>query len=183
MRRLIINITILLTCLNTASVMAEIYKTVDKDGRVTYSDVPPPNTNAKPVELKSINTAPPPVAMPSDEHSPSGPRNTAPQAYQLKITAPVNGTTLLPNERSVVISTSLNTNLQNGDQFAYKLDGNILITTTETSYNFVEPPRGEHKITVEVIDQEGTSLAQSEAITLVVMRPLVKRPTTPVPKK
>ncbi|RYZ91771.1 MAG: DUF4124 domain-containing protein [Moraxellaceae bacterium] len=177
----LIGLTFSLLACNLA--LGEIYKTVDKEGRVTYSDVPPPNAAAKPIELKSLNTTPPPVMMPSPIPTTV---NTNPQAsgpYQLKLTAPENGTTLLPNERSVTISVSLNSVLQGSDVLAYKLDGNILAKTTESSFTLNEPPRGEHSISVDVINSEGKSIAQSDATTVIVMRPLVKQTPPPVPKK
>jgi hypothetical protein len=163
---------------------AEIYKTVDKDGRVTYSDTPPVNnTNAKPIELKSINTTPSLIVTPNSTvpNAPSSTQNAT--AYDLKILAPANGTTLMANERSVTISISLNQQLLNGDALAYKIDGNLLIKTTEPSFTLNEPPRGEHSLTVDVVDGEGNTLAQSDATTIVVMRPLPKQTATPVPKK
>jgi hypothetical protein len=161
---------------------AEIYKTVDKNGRITYTDVPPANTEAKPVELKPINTLPTPEAIPF-----TGPSNSVANEdankYQIQITAPENGTTLMADERSVMVSVSLNQNLNDGDLLAYKIDGDTLTTTQEMSYTIVEPPRGEHSLTVDVINPEGEILAQSNAITLLVMRPLPKQKAVPVPKK
>lgn len=161
---------------------AEIYKTVDKKGRITYTDVPPANTEAKPVELKHINTLPTPEAIPFTSPSNSN-ANLDTTEYQIQITAPENGTTLMVDERSVAVSVSLNQNLNNGDLFAYKIDGDTLTTTQEMSYTIVEPPRGEHSLTVDVINPEGEILAQSNAITLLVMRPLPKQKAVPVPKK
>jgi hypothetical protein len=173
-----------LSLLASTYAIAEIYKTVDKNGRVTFSDTPPANTNAKPIELKSINTTPPPTAMPNPVTQDTSNLNTqAAQAYDVQIIAPTNGTTLMVNDRSVLISVSVNQNLQNDDVFAYKIDGNIIAKTTEFSFTLSEPPRGEHVLTVDVIDKEDKSLAQSNAITLLVMRPLAKQVTTPVPKK
>lgn len=168
---------------STYAAAAEIYKTVDKDGRVTYSDTPPVNTNAKPIELKSINTTPPPIVTPNNTviNTPSSTEEA--KTYELKILAPVNGTTLMANERSVTISISLSQKLQNGDALAYKIDGATLTKTTEPSFTLNEPPRGEHSLTVDVVDKEGNTLAQSDATTIVVMRPLPKQTATPVPKK
>lgn len=160
---------------------AEIYKTVDKNGRITYSDTPPPNTNAKPVELKPINTTPAVVATPN--YTPTPTQNMDSPPYQVQLIAPINGTTLMPNERSVTLSASLNQNLQNGDVFVYKIDGEIITKTTEFSYSYNEPPRGEHSLTVEVVNTEGTTLAQSNAINLSVIRPLVKQKSNPAPKR
>lgn len=178
-RHLLIAASLILVLSSLAS--AEIYKTIDKNGRVTYTDVPPANTEAKPLELKSINSLPTPVAIPHTNHNNTS--NNDPLEYQIQITAPENGTTLLADERSVSVSISINPSLNDGDLFAYKIDGDTVTTTQEMTYTIVEPPRGEHVLTVDVVDTEGNSLAQSNAITLVVMRPLPKQKAVPVPKK
>jgi len=171
-----------LSLLASSHAFAEIYKTVDKNGRITYSDTPPPNTNAQPIELKSLNITPPPPVMPNTTPSVTSAAQDAPD-YQVQLSAPANGTTLLPNERSVVMTAKLTQGLQNNDSLAYKIDGNTIIKTTELSYTLDEPPRGEHSLSVDVIDENGETLAQSDAVTLIVMRPLPKRAATPVPKK
>jgi hypothetical protein len=180
-RHLLIAASLILALSSFAS--AEIYKTVDKNGRITYTDVPPANTEAKPLELKTINSLPTPTAMPHTSPINATTNNKAPPEYRIQILAPENGTTLLANERSVVVSIVTNQNLSNGDLFAYKLDGSILTTIPDTTYTITEPPRGEHILTVEVVDTEGKPVAQSNAITLLVMRPLPKQKAVPVPKK
>ncbi len=178
---LLIAASLILTLSSFAT--AEIYKTVDKNGHITYTDVPPANTEAKPLELKTINSLPTPTAMPNTGPINTPSNNQAPLEYRIQILAPENGTTLLADERSVSVSIGVNQNLSNGDLFVYKLDGTTLTTTPEMTYIITEPPRGEHTLTVEVVDSEGKPLAQSNAITLVVMRPLPKQKVVPVPKK
>lgn len=178
---LLIATSLILVFSNLAT--AEIYKTVDKNGRVTYTDVPPANTEAKPLELKAINSLPTPAVIPNTGSVNTSMYNQALPEYHVQILAPENGKTLLADERSVTVSIDANQNLSNGDLFAYKMDGATLTTTQETTYTIIEPPRGEHSLTVEVVDLDGKSLAQSNAITLVVMRPLPKPKAVPVPKK
>lgn len=180
MRRLLLSIVTLLLSLNTAYVVAEIYKTVDKNGHVTYTDTPPPNTSAKPVELKSLNTTP--GVTTSGNYEMPNISYEAP-SYSLSLVAPENGKTLMPNERSVTISVNINPVLQDGDLLVFKLDGKPVMKTDETVYELVEPPRGEHSITVSVVNSEGKELAQSEAATIFVMRPPIKHQQAPVPKK
>jgi len=182
-RNILIACCLLASLLSSNFASAEIYKTVDKNGRVTYSDTPPPNTNATPVELKPLNTTPPPTALPDLTPSNPAPTTQAEQPYVVQLIAPANGTTLMPNERSVTLSASLSQNLQNGDLFAYKIDGAIMAKTSEYTYVLNEPPRGEHTLSVDIVDTEDNSLAQSEPVTLLVMRPIIKQPPTPVPKK
>ena len=158
---------------------AEVYKTVDKNGRVTYTDVPPADTSAKPVELKSINSIPMPTPVPM-ESSPAAIQT--PVEYRVQIVAPENGKTLMPNERSIQVSITVDQPLQSGDLFAYKIDGNTVQTTAEMTYTIAEPPRGEHTLTVDVVNSEGKSVAQSNGITLLVMRPIIKATPTPTKK-
>lgn len=180
-RNLLIAASLILALSSFAT--AEIYKTVDKNGRITYTDVPPANIEAKPVELKAINSLPTPTAIPNTSPINASTNNQAPLEYRVQILAPENGTTLFADERSVTVSIAINQNLSNGDLFAYKLDGTTLTTTPEATHTITEPPRGEHSLTVEVIDADGKSLAQSNTITIVVMRPLPKQKAVPVPKK
>lgn len=171
-------ILILVAC-SASIATAEIYKTVDKNGHVTYTDVPPPNNQGKPVELKTINTLPKPPDVPVSAPPPVAPT----PEFEVHVTAPENGTTLLANQRSVVISASVNLSpMPDGTLLAYKLDGNVIQKTTDTSYTLNEPPAGEHAITVEVVNEDNEVLAQSESVTLVVIRPIAKK-TNPVPKK
>jgi Domain of unknown function (DUF4124) len=181
-RYLLIASSLILSLTLGSLATAEIYKTVDKNGRITYTDVPPANTEAKPVELKTINTLPTPAVIPFTGPSNSG-VNEDSTKYQVQITAPENGKTLMADERSVMVSISINPNLNEGDLFAYKIDGDMLTTTQEMTYTITEPPRGEHSLTVDVIDREGKILAQSNPVTLLVMRPIVKQKAVPVPKK
>ncbi len=181
-RHLLIASSLILSLSLSSLVIAEIYKTVDKNGRITYTDVPPANTDAKPLELKTINSLPSPAVIPNTSPRYSSVSDDA-NEYQVQITAPENGTTLLADERSVTVSISIEPSLNDGNLLAYKINGDTLTTTQETTYTIVEPPRGEHSLTVDVIDSEGKTLAQSNAITLLVMRPLPKQKAVPVPKK
>jgi Domain of unknown function (DUF4124) len=182
LRTLFITSGLLIGFLWVTAASAEVYKTVDKNGRITYTDVPPANTEAKPVALKTINSLPAPVVMPQANTS-SDVVTQGALAYHVQLLTPENGTTLMPNQRSVDVSVGLNQNLNEGDMLAYKIDGTLLTTTRDTAYTLTEPPRGEHSLSVDVVDAEGNILAQSAAITLLVMRPFIKQKPVPVPKK
>lgn len=182
-RTLLITSGLLISLLWATTANAEVYKTVDKNGRVTYTDVPPADTNAKPIELKTINNIPAPAVINTDNLTNANNKPQEAAGYQVQIIAPENGKTLMADERSITVSVSINQNLQDGNLFAYKLDGATLTTSSEMEYIIVEPPRGEHTLTVDVVDNQGNNLAQSNAITVVVMRPLPKPKAPPVPKK
>ena len=152
---------------------AEIYKTVDKQGRVVYTDQPSANSNAKIVELRSINSVPPTQFTSVESRTPDV--AVIDINYQVTVISPVSGVMLLPDERHLTVSVSLDKALQPGHVLVYFLDGEIVEKTTELSITIVEPPRGEHKLHVHVMSKYGKSLGQSDAVTAVVMRPFIHK--------
>ncbi|RYZ86782.1 MAG: DUF4124 domain-containing protein [Proteobacteria bacterium] len=174
-----LSVTLCVMIATTAT--AEVYKTVDKQGRVTYTDLPPSDTKAKVVELPVINTVP--ETKPTQSVSTSTP--VAPDiVYQLTIVAPEDGTNLTPGDRNVDISVSVSPGLNNGLMLSYFLNDSLIERTTESTITLTEPPRGEHQLTVEVTDEEGKSFGKSPAVTIVVLRPslLQKKPIVPAKK-
>jgi hypothetical protein len=162
-------------------VQAEIYKTVDKQGRIVYSDQPPVNGNAKIVELPSINSLPPAAMTPDVSTAPD--EAPADVSYQLSILNPASGVTLQADERSLDVFVSLDPALQEGHLLVYFLDGNVLEKTTSSNITLTEPPRGEHKLHVEVMSKYGKSLGQSQPVTIIVLRPIAHQKPGKVPRK
>lgn len=162
---------------------ADVYKTTDKNGNVTYTDLPPAHSDAKQVELPTVNTVPHIQPMPGYSY---GFNVQAPQAgdpLQIELRNPSNGTTLMPEERSINIEVSINQQLPEDYVIAYFLDDTIIEKSKETTATINEPPRGEHKISAEIIDSKGSSYAKSSTNTVIVMRPSIKQKPTKAPSK
>ena len=175
----LLSVTLCLTI--TTAATAEVYKTVDKQGRVTYTDLPPPDTQAKVVELPVINTVPETQIQP--RNTVSNPA-VADVVYQLNIVAPENGTTLTPGDRSVDILVSVSPGLDDGLMLSYFLNDSLIERTTESTITLMEPPRGEHQLAVEVTDEDGKSFGKSPSVTFAVIRPTIlqKKPIVPAKK-
>ena len=159
---------------------ADVYKTVDKQGRTVYTDQPmPDDTKAKIVTLPTINQLPsvePTVVM-------TNPDREAPEAinYNLEIITPESGTRLLADQRDLHISVSADNPLQEGHFFVYYMNGKSVRETTDPAITINEPPRGENKVYVEVMDNYGNSFGQSSSVIVYVMRPTVLRPNVKRP--
>lgn len=163
-------------------VNAEIYKTVDKNGHTVYTDLPPANTTATPVELPNINTLPAPAADTSIYNLPQQAKPAA-ISYQVQITSPVNGATLMPNERNLNISVTIDKAILEGHLLYYFVDDKQVKETLDTTITVEDPVRGEHKLIVKVMDKEGNVFGESNTVTLVVIRPIAKQKAAPVPIK
>lgn len=158
---------------------AEIYKTVDKDGRTTFTDTPP-NTRAKPIEIAPINTTQPTRPIQTESTSEQASLSTP---YEVYLLAPENGATFLPNERTITIEAMASSPLKKGDLVVFKLDNKVIATASNLTYTLSEPPAGEHFIRVSIINRDKTELGHSGTANIVVMSPKPKEPPVSVPAK
>jgi len=158
---------------------AEIYKTVDKDGRTTFTDTPP-NTRAKPIEMAPINTTQPTRPIQTE---PTSEQATLSTPYEVYLLAPENGATFLPNERTITIKAMASSPLKKGDLVVFKLDNKVIAISPNLTYTLSEPPSGEHFISVSITNKDKTELAHSGTANIVVMPPSPKESPVSVPAK
>src|SRR5690606_3503019 len=153
---------------------AQIYKTVDKDGKVIYTDKPPAAQSAEAVELPPINTLPPegsaniPVAQPRQQQESI--------YYEVDIISPRENVTIPPGQRDLGIAITLNPSLAEDHWLLYFMNGELLEETRESNILIQDVFRGSHTLVVEVIDSNGNSLGKSEPVVVNVIRPTVKKP-------
>jgi hypothetical protein len=158
---------------------AEVYKTVDKDGNVVYSDNPKAD-NAKKIELRELNTVPP---APNIGYTPDYSKSAPPElmSYQVSIISPSNNLIIPVGQRDLAIAVSLDQPLQAGHLLVYYMDGDMVEETMMTNILIKEVMRGSHQITVEAINESGQSLGMSESVTVNLMRPIIPKPASPKP--
>lgn len=163
---------LVLCLLASPASFAQIYKTVDKDGNVVYTDNPP-NDQAETVKLRELNTLPPEV----QSHSRSNDRSDHEEfiEYTVTIVSPKNEVVIPPGQRDLAVAISLNPSLHQDHLITYYIDGELVEETQSTSIVIQDPPRGGRSITVEVINQQGDVLGASEPLTVNVIRPTVKK--------
>lgn len=163
----------LLVCLLSTSALADdVYKTVDKDGKVTFTDSPA-NENVEKVEIKDTNTLP---ATKITENYSGSSNSSKDTAYNLHIQSPSDGSQVTPTQKTLTVSVSLNRPLGKGHTLQLFLNGSASgppsESTTLTASNL---RRGQQRVTVSVLDNSGSVIASSSAITVYVIRPNPKR--------
>lgn len=172
---------------------AKIYKTVDEDGNVAYSDTPPADVEARAdstIELEINNTynakdsTPVPAnntnnsSQPGDIVSASGSATpTDPgAAYQtIAISAPAADANLRSNSGNVSLSISLQPGLVPGDQVRFFLDGKPVGTVTGTSLSLTNIDRGTHTVAAVVLDSAGKPRISSNTSSFSIQRFAPKR--------
>ena len=153
-----------------------VYKWVDANGIVHYSDQPHPN--AQKLEISGAQTfaAPPEQASSyapaSQETQPSGP------AYQsCEITQPTDQQMLMNvYQTTAVVQTS--PPLRAGDQVRLFVDGKQ-IQGSGTSFTF-PVFRGQHSVEAVIQDNTGQIVCETSTVTFFVHQPSVQNPHNPV---
>ena len=137
-----------------------LYKWVDAQGNVHYSDKPHPG--AQKLQLPKASTfVAPNVVPPSPAVSNPSPQDNALQGYtKISVSSPKDQEVLW-NTTTVTVTVALEPALQAGDTVTISVDGKSQ-TVDGTSATFTDIWRGEHDVTVSVNPQHGAALtAQS----------------------
>lgn len=162
----------LVLLLISLAVSAEVYRSVDKQGNVIFSDTP--TDNAVKIELQESYVYTPPVIIDLADEEPSPPalENEMPD-YGLMITAPSQNEAIRENSGDVTISSTIvpELNTERGDRLVFTLDGNLKSAAQDsTSYTFTNVDRGSHIAVVSVVDKTGTVLKSSKSILFHLQR-------------
>jgi hypothetical protein len=160
---------------------AAVYKSVDAQGNVVYTD--DPEGNGEPVKLPPLSTVPPPKYLTSPPASTlPGADSQAPVYQQLAIAAPASDETLRDNTGDVTVKVALQPALDKaaGHRLQYFLDGQSQgepATSDKALYPNV--PRGAHTAEVAVVDPDGNELQRSPSVRFYLHRQSVNFPRGP----
>ena len=154
-----------------------MYRWVDAQGVVHYSDQPQPGAQAIPVPSAQTYRAPPaaPAAPPAAAATPA-----APAVYEsCAITQPAADANLFAPE-AVNISVQVVPSLRPGDRFNVTFDGSALPSSPGAmNFELPAPERGEHTINATVTSPEGQTLCSAPAVSFSVQRPSLNSPQSP----
>jgi hypothetical protein len=142
-----------------------IYKWVDKNGVVHYSDQPHPG--AKPVQLPGLSGYS--STVPATPNSAKTQVQGAAVAYrEFEITTPKSDETIHANDGKVSVSVALAPALRQGDNLVYTVDGSKIGTSRSTSLTLTNVVRGTHTLDVKVVDSGGKTVASAKPVTFYV---------------
>ena len=159
----------------TSPVIAEVYKTVDADGNVTYTDKPPPD-GSKPIMLAPISVieasiyekAPDPAKAEGEEIPLWDLRKIY---WDFAIISPQSEESVWRPDGPVSVAWSVGNPLQQGMQVSIYLDGAKQATTTEQIIPIAGLDRGEHTLTAELRDAKNRKIATAVPVTFFIQQP------------
>lgn len=161
--------------LSPPAVSQEIYKWVDKDGVVHYSDQPGPGAERITVSGAAARPAEEPgtPAPYSSERPPEQPQGPAYQS--ISITSPAMDESFFGAAADVDVQIELDGEIQPGHEIALYLDGQRVSNDGPTA-TLSGVTRGTHSLRAAVIDDAGNTLVTSPDVAFHVRQPSIANP-------
>lgn len=171
MRTLLLATLLLLPQLATA----QIYKSTDGEGNVSYSDTPPASGPSEQVKLRETNSTPAPEMVepaPSPSSTDSAEQTAEGADYSVSISSPANETTMPMGPGNFSISASVEPGLSQGALLQLYVDGSPSGNPQSSSnWALTNVFRGAHDLKVAVVSNKDEQLAESEPVRVYVLRP------------
>ena len=177
MRRLLFTL-ICLAC--PLALAATVYKWVDENGVVHYSDQPHPNAEKVHVEAAQTYRA---GTIPGATQSGASASGAQPaHAYQGCAIAQPTDDQAFNNVDSLTVIVRTDPALRPGDKVFLVMDGQAVNggAATGTQYTLTPVDRGTHILQAAVRDSDGAIQCQTPSITFHVHQPSVQNPVSPV---
>ena len=153
---------------------APIYRTTDEQGNVVFTDTPPADAGpAERVELPPINTsAPPPIAPAAAAGSADKEAQAA--SYSITITSPADETSFPMGPGNFSVNATVAPSPGDSARLQLFIDGAPWgEPQRSTTWALTNVFRGQHDLTVGVMDASGAQLASSPPIRVFVHRPSI----------
>lgn len=179
-----IKLLVIFVALVSTSVAAQVYKRVDSQGNVTYSDQPVPGS--KPVKLPEIQTYTPTPTRSKNESNVNVEGATkidGPEPmpnYAVSVASPGDDATVINNEGTVPLSVNVQPPLRKTEKVVITFDGQPIgpaSSSTTATMTFVD--RGSHSVGARVVDAGGNTVASARPITFFLRRQFIKTPRVP----
>jgi hypothetical protein len=160
MRPLLIVLSLLVPVL----VAAQVYKWVDADGKVHYSDRPITGAEPLPVPLKKV---------PQPQATPAAPIPASPGPYaQFEVLTPEPNATLRDAEGNLTVGLVLEPPLMAGHRLQLLLDGGPVTGEAPGTQLLIKGlPFGSHDIQAQILGAGGALIATSSTIRFHLRKP------------
>lgn len=144
---------------------AEIYKWVDDNGSVHFSDKPRPG--AETITLTPTQTYSPPKTTEPLPPEPEITRQTNPTYTKIMIVQPQDQETIRSNPGLLSVITRVEPELNMGDKLQLIYDGSpVGSPQTEPAFTLKRIYRGSHTLQLQVINEAGKVVGSSDTITI-----------------
>jgi hypothetical protein len=175
----------LIVFLFITSAQAGIYRSVDAEGNVVFTDEPSPGAEKIEISPSTVISSDQGITSGDEETddilklSPEGesqtfePEADAIPSYQIRIIAPADDESIWVNNGNVSVSMIVEPQLdaERGDLIVLNLDGaDVGPAQPTTTFQLNNLSRGTHTVSATVVDRSGSALTSSETVTFHLHR-------------
>jgi hypothetical protein len=162
---------------------AEIYRTVDANGNVTFSDSP--SKNSQRVQLPPLAIIP--SMSPEEIARANGTKDkevpaSRPASYKLSFVSPVPNQTFQKPADTIDVAVALEPDLAAGDRLILSMNGNSLGDGQSTALATESLDRGAQTITARVVASTGKIMGE-QSVTVFVQQPSKLMQNQAAPKR
>ena len=164
-----------ITLLLSVPASAEVYRQVDAQGNVTYTDEPSDQAPAEKVTIRPVTT----ITLPKPEavREPAELRKkveTEGAAYSdLRFSAPQDQQAFYSGNGDVSFQVTSSPGLKGSHKYEVTLDGQPVGQTTSGTVTVRNIDRGTHQAGVGIIDSSGVTIKTGDTISFTIHRPSV----------
>lgn len=157
--------------------MADVYRSVDEDGNVVFSDKPSPD--AEKVEINEVQTIDP-GNVPEYKYTPPRKSQAPVSSYKkITITNPSNDQALSANDGNVTVNVAVEPKLESGDVITLYLDGGQVAEGEGSAFNLTNLDRGTHTLSAAIKTSDGKEAIRSDTVSFTVHRhSILHKPST-----
>lgn len=166
------------------SAQAEIYRSVDAEGNVVFTDEPIQGAEKIEISPSTVISPDPSITtgdaeadeilkLSPDEEAVTEPELDAVPAYQVRIIAPADDESIWVNNGNVTVSMIVEPQLdaERGDLIVLNVDGaDIGEAQPSTSFQLTNLSRGTHSVSATIVDSNGAVLTSSDTVTFHLHR-------------
>lgn len=167
--------------LTSLAVAAPVYRHLDAQGNVVYSDEP---QTGRRVDLAPITVVDPTAPHDVDTVRPVAPDPAAEEAFEyahFSIASPGNEQTIPVGQAgNVQVKLAIEPALRRQDRVQLRVDGEIRQSPMHSSvFALSQLERGEHRLQAELVDGQGETRLATPSVTIYVQRASVNLPRNP----
>ncbi len=171
---------LLAACLGFCSAsVAQVYKYTDENGNTIYTDKPTDGAKKLKIRNESRSSA---ARAPRQKYEPAVGEARGEQSDQidviyskLEILSPTNDSTPPGNSGNVEVVLLASPRLHARHRIVIALDGKEISNGRHANLSLTNLARGTHTLTAQIVDAEGTTQIQANAVSFHVKRPVISK--------
>lgn len=155
---------------------SQIYKTVDEDGNVVFTDIPPrtDDTAVEQIVIETPNSFAVDEAIPAQDawivDTPEESEEPPFRYKTLEIASPADDESIRENAGNITIVANISPRLQRGHVMRLLMDGEIAQEGSQATFSLANVDRGTHTLALEIVNGAGEVQLRSANSTFHLLR-------------